>query len=643
MLLFVDEEKLASLVPHGTDPVQSLRDAIGDYVVVSPDNQFGPVQRILKAWRKTDQRVAPPILPVLAMCVLAATKMDNSLGQRSSNYYAPLAELLVGKPDEEVAEALRTQDCETLSYFWMVLNKWVEEQKGRVGFSTIRTVGNNRHIGYPLSQSILKETDKRLLFQFFDEIDLPVNRSVNVNRVMESLEKWVVNRQGFSRRLRLSLERSPDRQALEQLIIKLVSIRVGDENWRDAAISEPLKGTVTLALDEDWSEWFLLLNLNKPGNLSRFFWDSRELRIEDSDNAQMKYGYLNEPVNLSSLNRGFSVTNSVSTFNRQPFGALLMEKNHTLQAWVETKTIFPGKVYKVLANEREIKRLRGLLPDVLKFNKPTSLDDILGSFHVTRDIRIDTPFEANRLSSVLDLRTSISRVKISHAKLEGGLKLSSNKIQHLYFVGGEPDLYFQDLIPAKTYPVLINGEALDLEVRNGHSLQLRDLKLPEGKHRVETVNSIFHFQTSKKPFEMTEISSLGRDSLDAYLPQLAEEEYQRESPLLLRRNCKTSIFLLRGGSTHVVREPGKVTLAWDSSLTFYTTKFEVEDVPPKAHYVAQLYRGKWEVKDLRSVDETDHTVPGSLDLAHQWYLAHRKQRMRLWDFLLRSGEPINDE
>lgn len=643
VLLFVDEEELSKLVPKVPDPVESLREAILDYVVVSPEDQFAPIKRILKMWQKTDREFAPPILPVLAMCVLAATKMDSLPGQRSNNYYAPLAELLTGRPDEEITEALRIRDCDTLSFFWIVLNKWVESSNGKVGFSTIRQVGNNRHVGYPLSQSILKEVDKRLLFQFFDDLDLSANQSVDRHRLMESLEKWGIDRRGFSKRFRLSLKRSADRRILEQLIIDLVSIRAVNVISDSKALLNSLEGTVHIALDEDMSECFLLFKISKPGEMRGYFLGERELRIENSDSAEMKYGYFTDSINLSLLNKGLFITNGESTFRRSPFDALVMEKNPRVQAWVETKVIVPGKSYKVLATEQEAERLQQFLPDVLKFSRQPSFDDVLGTLRIARDIRVNDFFEADELSSALNLQVNPSRLMPSPAKPQGGLKLSSNKIQNLYFVGGEPDLYFEELIPAKTYTVLVNGEARDLQVRNGNLLQLRELKLPEGKHKVQTLNSVFDFQISRKPLEMTQVSTLGQDTLDEFFPEVSEKNIQKESPMLLRRNCAKTIFLIEGGNTQVVKEPGKVNLAWDSSLTFYTTKFEVEPVPAKARYVAQLYRGSWNVKDLRPEKKSVHTVSGSLDLAHQWYLAHKKQRMMLWDLLLKFGDQIDDE
>lgn len=92
----------------------------------------------------------------------------------------------------------------------------------------------------------------------------------------------------------------------------------------------------------------------------------------------------------------------------------------------------------------------------------------------------------------------------------------------------------------------------------------------------------------------------------------------------------------------MVKEPGRVNLTWDASIQLQTTQFETE-VPINALYVAQHRRGKWRVEQLSSKEKIIHDVDGSLDLAHQWYLVHKKNRIALWDLLLTVGTKIDDE
>lgn len=642
VLFFVDDEELIRLFEGPGDPVESLRSAISEYVVLSSDDPTGPIGRILMQWRMTDRNSAPPVLPLLAMCVLAATRMDNSPGQKSTNFYSPLAELLAGEPNEELAGVIRIKASEELSRFWKNLHVWIESQRGRVGISTIQSVGSNHHIGYPLSQSILKQHDKRLLYKFFDDIGATSTFRVETKRLMDSLEKWGPERQGFSKRFQLSLKSQTDRKVLEKLVYDLASMNPKKRDELSSQAQSVATGKIRIAIGRELEECFLIFDLNQTVNVSNFLLGERKLHLEGSGEPNVKFGYFLEPINFSRLSQGLFITNGESSFRRAPFKALILEKNASAEAWVETHRIVSDRSYIVVAEKEEATRLMKSFSGALNFQNSESLRGTLGSMVIARNVKFVDSSLASDFARLVGLRLEQSEKTSPKVALRGGLKLSSTKLRSLYFVGGEPDLCFDDPIPSKVCPVLVDGEVEELKVRRGNILSLRDLELPQGTHAIQTVSGEVQFRTSLDPLEVTAVSSLGEDSLKAVLEEESGWNTNKVSPMLLKRNCAKSIFLIHGGHTQMIKEPGKVQLIWDSRFTLHTTMFEVECVPDNASFVAQLKGSHWWVRDLSISKHEIYQVDGSIDLAHQWYLAYRKERMEVWRLLLKFGAPIDE-
>ena len=106
----------------------------------------------------------PPYIAYLSLFVLASD-IDGDFAPHA--YYPRLWELL----DEE-----RTGPVPSFNLMWRLwddLEDWtVRDMQGELGIFQSRSVGGNLHIGYPLSQSILAEQDRRALPQVFSSAGL---------------------------------------------------------------------------------------------------------------------------------------------------------------------------------------------------------------------------------------------------------------------------------------------------------------------------------------------------------------------------------------------------------------------------------------------------------------------------------------
>ncbi|WP_448007027.1 hypothetical protein [Agromyces bauzanensis] len=109
LVLFIDAAELRSIAPELDDPAADFARAVRDTSLRAPGAYFGRVERERRAWKLGDRAMPPPVLPVLAISVLAATRMRSDGQALSTNYYRRHAEEI--EPDGAQAEltALRNE------------------------------------------------------------------------------------------------------------------------------------------------------------------------------------------------------------------------------------------------------------------------------------------------------------------------------------------------------------------------------------------------------------------------------------------------------------------------------------------------------------------------------------------------------
>ena len=118
-------------------------------------------QRALGAfadWRESDSRY-PPYVGYLSLFVLAGD-IDGDFSPNA--YYPRLWELMVERRDGPVPSFDRMRQL------WEDLEDWsVRDKRGELGVFQARSIGGHIHVGYPLSQSLLVEQERRDLPRIF--------------------------------------------------------------------------------------------------------------------------------------------------------------------------------------------------------------------------------------------------------------------------------------------------------------------------------------------------------------------------------------------------------------------------------------------------------------------------------------------
>ncbi|MCL4264740.1 MAG: hypothetical protein KJ069_16070 [Anaerolineae bacterium] len=170
--LHVDDELLQDIaLQHGLNQGTG-RECFVQAVITRArfsENKTQPFFKFLqwRAWEnqlRQDPTTPPPFVGFLGFCVLAAVDMtaDEKLNVTSGNYYVRLNKLL------RLSGRGQPTGFEEIESAWERLNQWLKDDlQGKFGLPTANNRLYGRHVGYPISQALMRRTDFEELPRFF--------------------------------------------------------------------------------------------------------------------------------------------------------------------------------------------------------------------------------------------------------------------------------------------------------------------------------------------------------------------------------------------------------------------------------------------------------------------------------------------
>ncbi|WP_347861541.1 hypothetical protein U0355_13000 [Salimicrobium sp. PL1-032A] len=233
--LYVTDELIAELgekygLSHN-DSINSFRKVVSTYERGNPENIFMKAKIWGEKWYKQGKKGAPPFIGILSMCVLAASRMNQSNGVTSANYYYRLRELLCHKGSTQDCKIKHFKETEPL---WNYLEKWLRSIKGEFGFVNAFQFGQ-RYVGYPKSQCLIREKDKKDLYNFFQWAKYsPYASDIDKEEMKGRLLIYFHNK---NNRLARYLKESQSQNGLEDSLIRIVQNEL--HNWDGSISSEP--------------------------------------------------------------------------------------------------------------------------------------------------------------------------------------------------------------------------------------------------------------------------------------------------------------------------------------------------------------------------------------------------------------------
>ena len=212
VVFFAADDELERVAPAAQEftAAEALAHAVLLFVRLEDGvNMFAPLRGLRNAWR-AGRTGPPPTLPLLALTVLAATRMRRDVEASSANYYLRMAQaLLPGGDPAQVQDArshLPGAFERDVTPMWRELHEWMARSHGQFGRSTVRAHPHLTNIGYPLSQALVRASDKALLTRFFAAIDVVGSGVPSEGALLSYLRLWAVRHRNLSETLRSALE-----------------------------------------------------------------------------------------------------------------------------------------------------------------------------------------------------------------------------------------------------------------------------------------------------------------------------------------------------------------------------------------------------------------------------------------------------
>lgn len=171
---------------------EHYRQAVADTLILAPFTRplLYKHRRRLKEWLESDRPGAPPFVALLALFCNVAENMKRTGDVAPHNYYTPLTREL-GLPLTEEHRNHVQKGFREADRLWGELNRWLENLEGERGLPTANPLDRRVHIGFPLSQALLREKDRRRLPELFMAHGLRPQQEVLPHDMERLMADWV--------------------------------------------------------------------------------------------------------------------------------------------------------------------------------------------------------------------------------------------------------------------------------------------------------------------------------------------------------------------------------------------------------------------------------------------------------------------
>ena len=153
---------------------------------------FGAHVRRLRTWRTGERDSPPPIVAVLALQSVVAEGMRSDEDLRASNYYGRFMQALGRDPDDQGfrQKVIRGFDADSAE-LWSALNHWIGEDGETRGIPTAYSFDYRVHVGLPMSQALVRASDRDAIRTLFSELELRPGQSIALEDMERLLSAWL--------------------------------------------------------------------------------------------------------------------------------------------------------------------------------------------------------------------------------------------------------------------------------------------------------------------------------------------------------------------------------------------------------------------------------------------------------------------
>ncbi|MCD0485002.1 hypothetical protein LO771_22110 [Streptacidiphilus sp. ASG 303] len=496
-VLYIDAEVERELAERvGTGLPQAVADELNWSDPYGP--LFSSIQRECELWAKLGIQGPPPSLPVLALSVLAATRMESSDGMLKTNFYGRWIQLFGEQPSSFRANKL-VHAFEDVAVMWEELDTWLEQTCGLYGTSTVSTDEFRWKTGYPISQALVRGSDRQILTRFFAATRLrPHNPDeISGRELLRRLRVWTSGRdRRLSPRLMEELASAPDTS--DTLIASLVK-RLADA-W-DGTLHEPEREHRRRALG---------LRLVVADRGRRLEWlaeacddiNDTHVTMPGGRTFTLHKGYGGVYEGLESLHpswqqlgHGLRLEGDELVLEWAPQQVVLLRLHPHMGEWVSTEYFEPGEQHWILAADSTVSAVRSMV-NALGGRTVREASAPVPGWKLFKGVRaVNGSAFARTLDQGGD-HAHVLQPQIRHrTALSGGLRIAPEYragagVAGHFLRGGAPDL----LLPASDssdgqVEVVLDGRTEKLRRDPRVPFPLCIVPLEEGEHRVGTADS----------------------------------------------------------------------------------------------------------------------------------------------------------
>lgn len=652
LVVFIDDDVLRMIAPGMDDPASDLAQAVRDASSPTPGGYFSRVARARRVWTLHDRDAPPPVLPVLAISVLAATRMRSDGQVLSTNYYRRLAESIEpGANDMRVAQ-LKAEVGGTAFLdvvdMWCALDEWIGAQDGRVGVSTIRTHERLTRIGYPQSQALLTRSDRAELTRFFDALSIGEVGLPDENSMLRALEVWT---SASSNRLGDTFMAALDSAETKGLIAAVLLACAAA--WDGQVITKDGRRRIAIRLGIDLEEWTTTWLFPVQEGSSEPILLGGHLATEAlvslvSNPPSSYYVPENAPaVSGDRIARGLRLKGTAYAAEFSKAEVLIFSRDADTGGWSSTSGITPFETHVIAVAAAESTAVSRVLTAAAEKGwvaRRQGARPLLAGFVLYEGVRFtDDAALQKALSDEPGLRAlGVAPTLVPRARFVRGLPLDRDFAPNHYLLGGEPDL----LLPTDEEPnlvVLSLGGKEEIVTSNGFPFEMRRFPSPKGTTEVIADGQMVSFtllEESVAGGTPKGTATLGWDkdgnlsattSAPNVIGAVVSETFAATS-VMCRRGRDETWLLLDGGAAQPVAEPTPPVFTNGAGFMFASQYFEAP-APAAAQWLAQRSGTSWHLSRLGPGDP--QIVKAAFDVLATWARKPEPSGPTLWQIQLR--------
>lgn len=635
-VLFLDDSEITRLLPDVEDAGRHLAEAVRTRVRPSEGrSMFSSVTAAYQQWQRGSQAGPPPVLPVIAITVLAATRMRSDSEARSTNYYLRLAQALLPDTDPGAIETLRNNLREGGAFLdavemWRGLHAWIEAQDGTVGISTIRDHPHLQRIGYPLSQALVRQSDRMTLTRFFQALDFTPGSAPDAGVILGALDIWTA---ALQNRLSDAFMRALSDTDIRPLLAAVVEAHA--QAWDGRVLTSDGRQRIAMRLSIDldaWEvRWLFPIPPGGPEALTVLSPDS-EQEVGLTDTAGLGYYAARgaPAVSPELLLSGMRLRGREFTAEFPPSPVTFLRPDPQTGTWSSVPGMLPFEEHLVAISGAHAGEFQQVLREAAAEGWrliPQRGSVLLPTYALFQNVRFTDgqalEFVLSRLPGLR--RIGVTPAVIPRARLVRGLPIATTISATHYLVGGEPDLLLPSGPDPRPATVTLDGRREHLQA-NGFPLELRRFISDTGRHIVDADGQELAFTTLEEgpdPAQPAGTATLGWTSaaqMSGSGQALAVAgarvaNITGMTPVLARRSRDESWLLHDDGRTEGIAEPAPPHFLSSIDVEIHSPYFEIS-APASARWLAQRRGARWHLTEIGPADPNEYNL--DIDVLDAW-------------------------